>query len=147
MSWGNTSIRSPKFMVGVSKRQALENELSLLLFLLQYFLSSWNLELNTLDVFNKLLFHIRGFCSLSYYANRTNAKLDWFGRKCLWSIIIWDTVPATDYEGGSSEIPVPIYQSTDLLKVGCGCMDWLGLAQDRDIWRALVNAVMNLRIL
>ena len=32
----------------------------------------------------------------------------------------------------------------DLQEVGCRYMDWIGLAQDRDRWRTLVSAVMNL---
>jgi hypothetical protein len=34
----------------------------------------------------------------------------------------------------------------DLVEVGCGDVDWIGLAQDRDRWRALVNSVLNLGV-
>jgi hypothetical protein len=34
----------------------------------------------------------------------------------------------------------------DLLEIGWDGVDWIGLAQDRDKWKALVNAVMNLRV-
>jgi hypothetical protein len=34
----------------------------------------------------------------------------------------------------------------DLRVIGWGGIDWIGLAQDRDLWRALVNTVMNLRV-
>jgi hypothetical protein len=35
----------------------------------------------------------------------------------------------------------------DLREIGWGCVEWIQLAQDRDRWRAVVNAVMNLRVL
>jgi hypothetical protein len=34
----------------------------------------------------------------------------------------------------------------DLLEIGLNVVDWIGLARDRDRWRALVNSVMNLRV-
>jgi hypothetical protein len=34
----------------------------------------------------------------------------------------------------------------DLQEVGCGYVDWIGLALDRDRWRALVSVVMNLQV-
>jgi hypothetical protein len=34
----------------------------------------------------------------------------------------------------------------DLVEVGWGDVDWIGVAQDRDRWRALLNAVLNLRV-
>jgi hypothetical protein len=44
------------------------------------------------------------------------------------------------------QLPSLYYIKMDLLEIGCGGVDWIGLAQDRDKLRALVNAVMNLRV-
>jgi hypothetical protein len=35
----------------------------------------------------------------------------------------------------------------DLGKIGCGSVEWIQLAQDRDRWWAVINTVMNLRVL
>jgi hypothetical protein len=34
----------------------------------------------------------------------------------------------------------------DLVEVGWGIVDWIGLAQNRDKWRAVVKSVLNLRV-
>jgi hypothetical protein len=34
----------------------------------------------------------------------------------------------------------------DLQEVGCGGMDWINLAEDRDRWQVLLNVVMNLQV-
>ena len=38
------------------------------------------------------------------------------------------------------------YIKIDLQEVGCGYVDWIGLAQDRDRWQTVVSAVMNLQV-
>jgi hypothetical protein len=65
------------------------------------------------------------------------------GRGCigLW----WGNLRASDHggdPGGRWEDNIKM----DLQEVGCGGMDWIELVQDRDRWRVLVNAVMNLRV-
>jgi hypothetical protein len=55
------------------------------------------------------------------------------------------------YPEGKRPMGRPSYRWEDNIKValqevGCGGMGWIGLAQDRDRWRAVVNAVMSLRV-
>jgi hypothetical protein len=42
--------------------------------------------------------------------------------------------------------PLRINIRRDLVELGWGDVDWIGLAQDRDRWRAFVNSVLNLRV-
>jgi hypothetical protein len=54
----------------------------------------------------------------------------------------WGNLRERDKSGDPGIILKQIFQ-----EVGCRGMDWIELAQDRDRWRALVNVVMNLRVL
>jgi len=52
---------------------------------------------------------------------------------------------------GRRQLGIPRRRRVDNIKmdfqeVGCGYMDWIGLAHDRDRWRMLVSAAMNLRV-
>ena len=62
-------------------------------------------------------------------------------------------LPHLDLWGGGSVARGSIVQDTkgDKIRyldqeVGCGCVDWIGLAQDRDGWQTLLSAEMNLRV-
>ena len=69
------------------------------------------------------------------------------------SPILWSLRTTVDFK---SRIPEPLLLLCILLirdvfmmvlrEVGCGYMDWIGLAQDRDRWRTLVSTVMNLGV-
>ena len=48
------------------------------------------------------------------------------------------------YRAGSLKAAARELARMDLQEVGCGYVDWIGLAQDRDRWRTLVSTVMNL---
>jgi len=66
------------------------------------------------------------------------------GRGELYTGFCWGNLRVTDHWKG------PVIDGRIILscivKVGCVGMDWIELAEDRDRWRALVNAVMNLRV-
>jgi len=67
----------------------------------------------------------------------------WVKRGCVWGL--------GEETGGKETTGRPrrrwVYNiRMDLQDVGCGYMDLIGLAQDRDRWRTLVSAVMNLRV-
>jgi len=73
---------------------------------------------------NKLVFIVesRGICRVS--VGKLEGKSPLGRRRCRWE----DNI------------------KTDLQEVECGSIDWIDLAQERGRWRALVNAVMNLRV-
>ena len=57
----------------------------------------------------------------------------------------WGNVREGDHFGDPG-VDGSINNKMDLHEVGCGGMDWIELAQDRDSWQALVTAIMNLLV-
>jgi hypothetical protein len=52
----------------------------------------------------------------------------------------------SQWEGGRPRCRRVDNLRMDLVEIGWGGVDWIGLAQDRDRWRALVNSVLNLLV-
>ena len=65
-------------------------------------------------------------------------------RTGVYSVLVWK--PEGKRQLGRSRRRWEDNIKMDLQEVGCGGVDWIELAQDRDKWRALVNAVMKLRV-
>ena len=57
----------------------------------------------------------------------------------------WGNLRERDYLGDPG-VDVRIILRWNCQEVGCGCMDWIELAHDRERWRALLNAVMNILV-
>jgi hypothetical protein len=58
----------------------------------------------------------------------------------------WENLRERDHWGDPGVGGMLIHIKMDVQEVECGGMDWIGLAQDRDRWRAIVNVVMNLQV-
>ena len=69
----------------------------------------------------------------------------------MWNVWVWAYNVLVGKPEGKSPLGRPRRRwadniRNDLQEVGCGHMDWIGLAQDRDRWWTLVSVVMNLRV-
>ena len=72
-----------------------------------------------------------------------NVTRMWEGRG-IYRVLMWKV-------GGKRPLGRPRHRwedniKIDLQEVGCGGMDWIDVAQNKDRWRTLVNAVMNIRV-
>ena len=75
---------------------------------------------------------------------RWAGRLAWMGRGEAYTRFWWETLRERDYLRTSRRREDNI--KIDLHEVGCECMDWIELTQDKDRWLAIVNAVMSLRV-
>ena len=65
-------------------------------------------------------------------------------RRAVYRVLIWQRERKRPVRNGRRGCDDNI--KVDLQEVGSGCVEWIELAQGRDRWRALVNAVMKLRV-
>jgi hypothetical protein len=65
-------------------------------------------------------------------------------RRGVYSVLVWK--PEGKGQLGRSRLRWEDNIKTDLRGVGCVGVDWIELAQDRNSWRVLVNAVINIRV-
>jgi len=63
-----------------------------------------------------------------------------------WQNILYNLKPERNRPLGRPRLRWEDNKKMNLQEVGCGSMDWIRLAQGRDRWRTLVNAVMNLKV-
>jgi hypothetical protein len=96
-------------------------------------------------------------CLVSFFGTVTNLKLSPCNRSGdkMENNALGGACSAYGGKEGKPEGKVPLGRpksrwedniKMDLHEVGCGVMDWMELAEDRDRWRVLVNTVINLRV-